>query len=165
MVSTSALAYFIGNKCSRIIIDSENALLLQATEDTETFSYKHNLTIKKGEYLAIDKKIIGTCESTYACRSTKGDYNKCFDAYRRYAGILEYIPPTESKRLEVNNITQNEVAKAMFFYDIIDRILIDNFTAENGTISVEDMKTSVLTTLEEFPKYIELYFSDFEREV
>ena len=165
MVSTAALSYFIGNKRSRIIFDSEHASLLQATEDTETFSYKSNLKIKKGEYLAFDKKIIGTCDSTYACRSTKGDYKKCLDAYRRYAGILEYIPSTESKRLEVNNITQNEVAKAMFFYDIIDRILIDNFTTENDTIPVEDMKNRVLTTLEEFPKYLELYFSDFEREV
>lgn len=163
MVSTSALTYFIGNKCSRIIIDSQNASLLQATEDTETFSYKHNLTIKKGEYLAIDKKIIGTCDSTYACRSTKGDYKKCLDAYRRYAGILEYIPPTESKRLEVNNITQNEVAKAMFFYDIIDRILLD--TVSQDYFTEAEARKAVIEIMEEFPKYLELYFSDFEREV
>ena len=163
MISSQALTEFIYSNSSTIIFQSEKATLLQALEDFETNTYKHDLHIKQGEYLAFENKIRGQYDSTLRHRSTKGGYTKCLDAYRRYAGILEYIPSTESKRLETTNIMKNEVAKAMFFYDIIDRILIDNFTAEQGTMLM--MKTCVLNTMSDFPKYIDLYFSDFEREV
>ena len=163
MVSTRALSEFISNEKLRIIMDSEKATILKAIEDIETKYYRCNLKMKKGEYLAIDKDRTGTCESLYANRTTKGSFHSCMAAYRRYSGITDDLPPTVSKKQINNNIRENEVAKARFFYEIIDRILLD--TVSQDYFTEEEARESVLEIMEEFPTYMNIYFSDFEREV
>ena len=163
MVSTLALSEFIGNGKLYIIMVSESAALLKATEDIETKYYRCNLKMKKGEYLAIDNDRTGTCESLYANRTTKGSFSVCMTAYRRYSGITPDLPPTVSKKQTNNNITENVVAKAMFFYEIIDRILLD--TVSSDYFTAEEGRKAVIEIMEEFPTYMNIYFSDFEREV
>ena len=162
MVSSFALSELINSGKLTLILESENAELLNATEDIETNVFRSNLKMKKGEYLAMSKTINGTCESLYSNRTTKGDFQKCMAAYRRYSGIMPDLPPTVTKKQSNNNIRENEVAKAMFFYDIIDRILLDSVSAEYFTAD-EAMK-AVIEIMEEFPTYMNIYFSDFERE-
>ena len=125
MVSTRALSDFISNGKLIIIMKSEKAVILKAIEDIETNVYKCNLNMRKGEYIAVDKRRTGNCDSLYANRTTKGSFSVCMAAYRRYSGITDDLPPTVSKKQSNNNIRENEVAKAMFFYEIIDRILLD----------------------------------------
>ena len=163
MVSTRALSDFISNGKLRIIINSEKAAILKATEDIETNVYRCNLNMRKGEYLAMSKTITGTCDSLYANRTTKGSFNTCMSAYRRYSGITPDLPPTVTKKQSNNNIRENEVAKAMFFYEIIDRILLD--TVSHDYFTAEQARKAVLEIMEEFTTYMNIYFSDFEREV
>ena len=146
-----------------LILESENAELLKATEDIETHVFRSNLKMKKGEYLAMSKTITGTCDSLYANRTTKGSFNTCMSAYRRYSGITPDLPPTVTKKQSNNNIRENEVAKAMFFYEIIDRILLD--TVSHDYFTAEQARKAVLEIMEEFTTYMNIYFSDFEREV
>ena len=163
MVSTRALSDFIRNGKLRIIMNSEKAVILKATEDIETNVYRCNLNMRKGEYLAADKRRTGTCDSLYANRTTKGSFQSCMAAYRRYSGITDDLPPTVTKKQSNNNIRENEVAKAMFFYEIIDRILLDNVSSEYFTEA--EARKAVIDTMEEFKTYMNIYFSDFEREV
>lgn len=163
MISLQALSEFIYSNSSTIVFQSEKATLLQALEDFETNTYKHDLHIKQGEYLTFENKIHGQYDSTLRNRSTKGGFHSCMEAYRRYSGITDDLPPTVTKKQSNNNIIENEVAKAMFFYEIIDRILLDTVSSEYFT--AEEARKAVIEIMEEFPKYLELYFSDFEREV
>ena len=163
MVSSLALSESLANRKLKTIFVTESAALLKAIEDIGTYGYRINLKMVKGEYLAVDRKTTGTCESLYANRTTKGSFSQCMAAYRRYSGIMPDLPPTVTKKQSNNNIRENEVAKAMFFYEIIDRILLDTVSGEYFTAD-EAMK-SVLEIMEEFPSYMNIYFSDFEREV
>ena len=163
MVSTRALSDFIRNGKLIIIMDSEKAVILKATEDIETNVYRCNLNMRKGEYLAADKRRTGTCDSLYANRTTKGSFQACMAAYRRYSGITDDLPPTVTKKQSNNNIRENEVAKARFFYEIIDRILLDSVSQDYFTD--EEAIEAVIEIMEEFPTYMNIYFSDFEREV
>ena len=163
MISSQALTEFIYSNSSTIIFQSEKATLLKAVEDFETNTYKHNLHIKQGEYLAFENKIHWQYDSTLGNRSTKGSFHSCMEAYRRYIGITDDLPPTVTKKQSNNNIRENEVAKAMFFYEIIDRILLDSISQDYFT--AEEAKEAVREVMRDFPKYIDLYFSDFEREV
>ena len=163
MVSSYALSEFISNEKLRIIMNSEKAIILKAIEDIETHVYRCNLKMRKGEYLAMDKNRTGNCESLYANRTTKGSFSACMAAYRRYSGITPDSPPTVSKKQTNNNITENEVAKAMFFYEIIDRILLD--TVSGDYFTADDAMKAVIEVMEEFPAYLNIYFSDFERQV
>ena len=162
MVSTRALSDSIRNGKLRIIMNSEKAVILKATEDIETNVYRCNLNMRKGEYIAADKRRTGNCDSIYANRTTKGSFQSCMAAYRRYSGITDDLPPTVTKKSN-NNIRENEVAKAMFFYGIIDRILLD--TVSQDYFTEEEARKAVLEIMEEFPAYLNIYFSDFEREV
>ena len=163
MVSSLALSESLTHGKLKIIFVTESAALLKAIEDIGTYGYRINLKMVKGEYLAVDRKTTGTCDSLYANRTTKGSFTQCMEAYRRYSGIMPDLPPTVTKKQSNNNIRENEVAKAMFFYEIIDRILLDTVSGEYFTAD-EAMK-SVIEIMEEFPTYMNIYFSDFEREV
>lgn len=163
MVSTRALSDFIRNGKLRIIMNSEKAVILKATEDIETNVYRCNLNMREGEYLAVDKRRTGNCDSLYANRTTKGSFNLCMAAYRRYSGITNDLPPTVTKKQINNNIRENVVAKAMFFYDIIDRILLD--TVSQNYFTEEEARKAVIEIMGEFTTYMDIYFSDFEREV
>ena len=162
MVSTRALSESVANGKLKIIFVTESAALLKAIEDIGTYGYRVNLKMVKGEYLAVDRKTTGTCDSLYANRTTKGSFHSCMEAYRRYSGITDDLPPTVTKKQSNNNIRENEVAKAMFFYEIIDRILLD--TVSQDYFTEEEARKAVLEIMEEFPTYVNIYFSDFERE-
>ena len=163
MVSSLALSESVENGKLKIIFVTESAALLKAIEDIGTYGYRINLKMVKGEYLAVDRKTTGTCDSLYANRTTKGSFQSCMAAYRRYSGITDDLPPTVTKKQSNNNIRENEVAKAMFFYEIIDRILLDSVSGEYFT--ADEARKAVLEIMEEFPTYMNIYFSDFEREV